>query len=98
MSAEASIFATRYVSGRLNNSEPALAVGLYWMVAIGVTVLLYDHVLTAGEELSLIWFSPAAGLGYRLMFIVNRYLTEAISLYAAYSELFTSNIPSFAHP
>ncbi|KAJ7085864.1 hypothetical protein C8R43DRAFT_1142487 [Mycena crocata] len=61
MSAEASVFATRYVS------------------AVGVTVLLYDHCLTAGEEFDSIWRNPAAGLGYRAIFLVNRYLTEVVS-------------------
>ncbi|KAJ7141504.1 hypothetical protein C8R44DRAFT_932190, partial [Mycena epipterygia] len=51
-----------------------------------VTALLYDHVLTLGEEITLIWLNPAAGLGYRIIFIVDRYLTEAVSLYAAYSK------------
>ncbi|KAJ7837727.1 hypothetical protein B0H13DRAFT_2105247 [Mycena leptocephala] len=66
MSAEASVFATRYVS------------------AVGLTVLLFDHTLTFGEEINLIWLNPAAGLGYRTIFIFNRYVTEAISIYAAY--------------
>ncbi|KAJ7629891.1 hypothetical protein B0H17DRAFT_1218008 [Mycena rosella] len=70
MSAEASVFATRYLS------------------AVGVAVLLYDHVLTIGDEIAFIWLNSAAGLQYRIIFMVDRYLTEAVSLYAAYSKSF----------
>ncbi|KAJ7497584.1 hypothetical protein FB451DRAFT_1386814 [Mycena latifolia] len=70
MSAEAAVFATRYVA------------------AVGVGVLLYDHLLTLAEEIDLMWLNPAAGLGYRIIFFVDRYLTEAVSLYTAYSKSF----------
>ncbi|KAJ7747239.1 hypothetical protein B0H16DRAFT_1851222 [Mycena metata] len=55
-----------------------------YVSAVGVTTLLYDHVLTSGDEFSLIWLNPAAGVKYRAIFVFNRYVTEAVSLYAAY--------------
>jgi hypothetical protein len=55
---------------------------------VGLTVLLFDHILTFREEIDLIWLNPAAGLGYRTIFIFNRYVTEAVSIYAAYSKPF----------
>ncbi|KAJ7187949.1 hypothetical protein C8R46DRAFT_1241434 [Mycena filopes] len=55
-----------------------------YVSAVGVTALLYDHVLTSGDELWLIWLNPAAGLDHRAIFIFNRYVTAAVSIYAAY--------------
>ncbi|KAJ6587201.1 hypothetical protein DFH09DRAFT_1430758 [Mycena vulgaris] len=66
-------------------SVEASVFAIRYMSAVGVAVLLYDHILTLGAEIDLIWFNPAAGLGYRTIFFVDRYAVEAVSLYAAYS-------------
>jgi len=55
-----------------------------YISGISVTALLFDHILTLGREIDLIWFNPAAGVGNRIGFIVNRYVTEAVAIYVAY--------------
>ncbi|KAF7315669.1 hypothetical protein MIND_00082500 [Mycena indigotica] len=55
-----------------------------YISAVGVAVLLYDHLLTLGDEIVLFWQSSAAGLGYRSIFFFNRYLPEGVSIYTAY--------------
>ncbi|KAJ6537226.1 hypothetical protein DFH09DRAFT_1178281 [Mycena vulgaris] len=54
------------------------------MSAVGVTAILYDHILTLADEICLIWFSPEAGTGKRIGFMLNRYTTEAMLVYVAY--------------
>ncbi|KAF7340296.1 hypothetical protein MVEN_01948700 [Mycena venus] len=55
-----------------------------YISAISVTVLLFDHALTLGREIDLIWSNSAAGIGSRFGFIVNRYVTEIVAVYVAY--------------
>ncbi|KAJ7837909.1 hypothetical protein B0H13DRAFT_2367913 [Mycena leptocephala] len=52
--------------------------------AISVSALLYDHSLSFGGEIDLIWFNSEAAFGNRIGFILNRYLTEAVAIYVAY--------------
>ncbi|KAJ7917188.1 hypothetical protein B0H13DRAFT_2657922, partial [Mycena leptocephala] len=56
-----------------------------YVSAIGVAALLYDHVLTLDDEIQCIWLNPATGVGNRLSFLVNRYLTECVVLAVAYA-------------
>ncbi|KAJ7101374.1 hypothetical protein B0H15DRAFT_815862 [Mycena belliarum] len=53
-------------------------------IGVAATLLFFDHSITFVEELDFIWFNKAAGLGNRLGFLVNRYLTEAMVLYVSY--------------
>ncbi|KAJ7278798.1 hypothetical protein C8J57DRAFT_1304557 [Mycena rebaudengoi] len=55
-----------------------------YVSAIGVATIYYDHLLTLGDELRLIWFNSAAGIGNRLGFIINRYISEATTIFVAY--------------
>ncbi|KAJ7278836.1 hypothetical protein C8J57DRAFT_1221655 [Mycena rebaudengoi] len=52
-------------------SQEASVFATRYLSAVGVAALLYDHLLTSGDELSLIWFNSAAGIGNRLGFIIN---------------------------
>ncbi|KAJ7045828.1 hypothetical protein C8F04DRAFT_1249202 [Mycena alexandri] len=69
-------------------SAEAAVLATRYVSAVGITALLYDHVLTSGDELWLIWLNPAAGVKYRAIFVFNRYVTEGVSLYAAYTFAF----------
>ncbi|KAJ7774447.1 hypothetical protein B0H14DRAFT_3164566 [Mycena olivaceomarginata] len=55
-----------------------------YISAIGVTALVYDHLLTGEREVELIWGNPPAGAINRLGFLFNRYLTETMAIYVAY--------------
>lgn len=46
-----------------------------YLEAIGLTILLYDHVLTFAGEVRLIWFAPTSFVKYTFLF--NRYLVLA---------------------
>ncbi|KAJ7760058.1 hypothetical protein DFH07DRAFT_1023079 [Mycena maculata] len=50
----------------------------------GVAALLYDHALTFEDEVRLVWLNPASTIAYRLGYIVNRYVTEALAIYVVY--------------
>ncbi|KAJ7163071.1 hypothetical protein C8R46DRAFT_333944 [Mycena filopes] len=49
--------------------------------ALAVAVLLYDHILTLGDEIELIWCNQLATTSHRVAFMMNRYLTEVMVLY-----------------
>jgi hypothetical protein len=55
-------------------------------VVVGAAALVYDHFWTFPGEVSLIWFNPEAGLGNRIGFMVNRYVTEAVAIYVVFGE------------
>jgi len=58
-------------------AKQALAVD--WVAAACVTCLLYDHVLTLGQECSTVW-STRFSLG-KVLFLINRYLVEAMLVF-----------------
>ncbi|KAJ7833678.1 hypothetical protein B0H13DRAFT_2370312 [Mycena leptocephala] len=66
----------------LGSVAPVFAARL--IPAISVSALLYDHSLSFGGEMDLIWFNSEAAFGNRVGFILNRYLTEAVAIYVAY--------------
>ncbi|KAJ7282881.1 hypothetical protein C8J57DRAFT_1499843 [Mycena rebaudengoi] len=68
-----------------------------YLSAVGVAALLYDHTLTLVEEARLIWLNPRAELGARVGFAVNRYLTEAMALYAAHISLASTVIVALSN-
>ncbi|KAJ6567331.1 hypothetical protein DFH09DRAFT_1034497 [Mycena vulgaris] len=90
MSLEASIFATRYVPGKCSKYFHAFVNTV--PLAVGTTALLYDHVLTIGDEVKLIWRNSAAGPMNRIGFTINRYITEAMAIYVAYSKCFCHTV------
>ncbi|KAI0708192.1 hypothetical protein C8T65DRAFT_740205 [Cerioporus squamosus] len=53
-----------------------------YMSAIGLMVLLYDHVLTFADEVKLIWTAPATYAKY--IFLLNRYAVLGTLLAVAY--------------
>ncbi|KAG8958265.1 hypothetical protein FRC03_009298 [Tulasnella sp. 419] len=48
----------------------------------GATLLFYDHALTFGDEIRLIW--PARLSLVKVLFLINRYVTPAFQAYVAY--------------
>ena len=72
--------ATRYLSGMSSPLPPSPhtaheALYLRGSTAVGLIVLLYDHVLTFFDEVRLIWRAPASYPKYAFLF--NRYLVLA---------------------
>ncbi|KAJ6620564.1 hypothetical protein B0H10DRAFT_1945878 [Mycena sp. CBHHK59/15] len=57
-----------------------------YMSAVGIAALVYDHTLTFADEVRLIWLNSAAEPVNRCGFMLNRYVTEAIAVYVAYSK------------
>ncbi|TFK88997.1 hypothetical protein K466DRAFT_585021 [Polyporus arcularius HHB13444] len=53
-----------------------------YMSAIGLMVLLYDHILTFADEVKLIWTAPATYAKY--IFLLNRYTVLGTLLAVAY--------------
>ncbi|KAF7324147.1 hypothetical protein MKEN_00637400 [Mycena kentingensis (nom. inval.)] len=52
--------------------------------AVACASLFYDHLLTLGKEVELIWWNRPAGIPNRLAFFTNRYVSEAMMLYVSY--------------
>jgi hypothetical protein len=73
----------RYLSGRFAlSAERAKNIDLSYSRAVaGLVVVLYDHVLTFGDEVRLIWAAPRSFAKW--IFLVNRYLTEVCLLAVA---------------
>ncbi|EKM54155.1 uncharacterized protein PHACADRAFT_196585 [Phanerochaete carnosa HHB-10118-sp] len=53
-----------------------------YMTAVGLTVLLYDHVLTFCDEVRLVWRAPSSFPKYAFLF--NRYLVPVCLLLVSY--------------
>lgn len=66
-----------------------------YLEAIGLTILLYDHVLTFAGEVRLIWFAPTSFVKYTFLF--NRYLvlatliTVAVEMCGFLGKIFTDD-------
>ena len=78
--------ASRYMSGAYlalfcvelrSNAE-------FFCIAVGLMVLLYDHVLTFGDEVQYVWSAPATYAKY--IFLLNRYVVLGTLLAVAYGE------------
>jgi hypothetical protein len=55
--------------------------------------VVYDHVITIGQEVRTIWNNPSVHLHSKAAFVINRYLSEGVFAYVVYSEsgeLFTA--------
>ncbi|KAF7360507.1 hypothetical protein MVEN_00781500 [Mycena venus] len=57
-----------------------------YLSAVGAVVLVYDHLWTLAEEIRLIWLNSETGVGNRIGFIVNRYITEILALYVVFGK------------
>ena len=68
--------------------------------AVGLAVLLYDHILTFADEIELIWPAPATYAKY--MFLLNRYIVLGTLLAVAYGACFSacacSRFPHSTYP
>ena len=78
------VFAARYLSGEfaflIHLNEFFLSHVTF--AAVGLVALLYDHILTFPEEVSLIWRSPPSFSKYA--FILNRYLVPLALITTAF--------------
>ncbi|KAG8794719.1 hypothetical protein FRC12_022234 [Ceratobasidium sp. 428] len=54
----------------------------------GFVVLLYDHLLTFGDEVQLVWSQPTSVVS--VIFLVNRYLAPAVLAVDIYGGYYTS--------
>lgn len=77
--------ATRYLSGMLTALFSPQSLGLLeFKTAVGLVILLYDHLLTFSDEIELVWKAkPSFAKG---LFLFNRYLVVGCLLAVAYCE------------
>ncbi|KAJ6584446.1 hypothetical protein B0H19DRAFT_1249413 [Mycena capillaripes] len=73
----------RYFSGEVPCSGHVIALNLPFE-AVPFVSLIFDHIITIGEELNTIWNNPYVRWPSKAAFLVNRYLTEAIIAYVIY--------------
>ncbi|KAI0047555.1 hypothetical protein FA95DRAFT_1662655 [Auriscalpium vulgare] len=59
-----------------------IANGIRYLSAIGLTILLYDHLLTFADEIQYIWKAPRSWAKY--VFLANRYTVAALLIAAAH--------------
>ncbi|KAJ6613734.1 hypothetical protein B0H10DRAFT_2191826 [Mycena sp. CBHHK59/15] len=59
-------------------------VVLKYVSAASFMVVVFDHFITLDDEINTIWTNPSVRLHSKAAFVVNRYLTEAISAYVVY--------------
>ncbi|PBK58788.1 hypothetical protein ARMSODRAFT_967447 [Armillaria solidipes] len=50
----------------------------------GIALLLWDHCLTFDEEVTMMWASFKGPILPKVIYVMNRYFTEAVLLYTAY--------------
>src|SRR3984885_9278048 len=90
--------ASRYLSGLLALFFVTLSgIDLSCSPAVGLVALLYDHLLTLPEEVSLIWKAPPSYAKYG--FLLNRYMVPGELISIAFGEYSSSScIPSHIVP
>ncbi|KAJ3992261.1 hypothetical protein F5050DRAFT_1789734 [Lentinula boryana] len=57
---------------------------LKYLSGVALVVMVYDHLLTLDDEFSTIWANTNREYLQKLMFVVNRYYTEAMVMYVVY--------------
>ncbi|KAJ3983781.1 hypothetical protein F5890DRAFT_1520879 [Lentinula detonsa] len=57
---------------------------LRYLSGVALIVMVYDHLLTLDDEFSTIWANTNREYLQKLMFVVNRYYTEAMVIYVVY--------------
>ncbi|KAJ7087623.1 hypothetical protein B0H15DRAFT_982846 [Mycena belliarum] len=58
--------------------------GLKYFSAVPLVAVVFDHLITLGDEFNTIWKNPNVRWHSKAAFVVNRYLTEAIIAYVVY--------------
>ncbi|KAJ7453158.1 hypothetical protein FB451DRAFT_1281867 [Mycena latifolia] len=58
--------------------------GLKYFSAVPFVAVVFDHLITLGDEVNMIWKNPSVRWHSKAAFAVNRYLTEAIIAYVVY--------------
>uniref|UniRef100_A0A0W0FVQ9 DUF6533 domain-containing protein n=1 Tax=Moniliophthora roreri TaxID=221103 RepID=A0A0W0FVQ9_MONRR len=58
-----------------------------YVAAVSLVAFAYDHLLTLDREIQHIWGNRNRGIIPKVVWIMNRYLTEAIIIYMAYVDL-----------
>lgn len=88
VSYEFALIADRYSSGLYPHFSlsPFISGLLSELPAIAVILLFWDHLSTLDREVSCIWTNPEEGYIGKIVFSLNRYLTEALLVYSAYGE------------
>lgn len=92
--------ATRWFSGEWSLHFQVSYVLLIEYIAAGLTLLLYDHIMTLPDEMALIWRSPPSFSKYAFLF--NRYLVPIVLTFitvelCGFSGLFFSDRVSFKY-
>ncbi|KAJ4482592.1 hypothetical protein J3R30DRAFT_3403115 [Lentinula aciculospora] len=57
---------------------------LRYLSGVALAAIVYDHLLTLNDELLTIWANPNRDFLQKLMFLINRYYTEAMVMYVVY--------------
>ncbi len=52
--------------------------------AAGIALLLWDHCLTLDEEVTVMWTFFKGPILPKVIYVMNRYFTEAVLLYTVY--------------
>lgn len=80
--------ATRYLSGAYyiltRSAGQCVKQTDFDNLAVGLVVLIYDHLLTFSDEVRLVWAAPRSFAKYA--YLLNRYLVLAVLLGVAHGE------------
>ncbi|KAJ7489651.1 hypothetical protein B0H11DRAFT_2191778, partial [Mycena galericulata] len=68
----------------LPNNFEASVLATRYVSSVSLAILVYDHALTFRGEVTAIWMNTGTGVGNRIGFMVNRYLTTAMVAYVSY--------------
>ncbi|KAJ3824756.1 hypothetical protein F5880DRAFT_1611714 [Lentinula raphanica] len=71
---------------------------LRYLSGVALAVIVYDHLLTLDEEFSTIWASKSRDYLQKLMFVANRYYTEAMVMYVVYVSSGSANLDNEVSP
>ncbi|KAJ3888333.1 hypothetical protein GG344DRAFT_68049 [Lentinula edodes] len=71
---------------------------LRYLSGVALSVMVYDHLLTLNEEFSNIWAAPNRDYFQKLMFVINRYYTEAMVMLVADSSGFSLSLQQYSPP
>ncbi|KAJ7191889.1 hypothetical protein GGX14DRAFT_578618 [Mycena pura] len=64
-----------------------LFTGLRYFVSVPFITLVFDHLVTIDQEVTMIWTNPTVRWHSKLAFFINRYLPPAIISYVVYTQL-----------
>lgn len=80
------LFASRYLTGSLGFSILPLqpANNAFANAGVAVTILIYDHALTFGDEVRFMWKKSQESWFARMNYFITRYTAEGIMIFVAY--------------